>query len=164
MNEKKYLAVARYLNCRQNLLKTVKILCEWLPRAVVAAFAAGIIYLALENDMRIWRFILVPAAAFAAVTVIRKVYKSKRPYEAFNIKPLVKKDKKGESMPSRHTASAVIIAFAFLYISIPVGIAMLCVSAVIGITRVLCAVHFPRDILVGAAISCAFAFVGFFVI
>ena len=158
------MAVADYLNCRPNLLKTVKILCEWLPKLVVAAFAAGVIYLAVMGDIRIWRFILAPAAAFLTVTVIRKVYKSKRPYEVFNIKPLVKKDKKGESMPSRHTASAVIIAFAFLYINIPIGIAMLCISAVIGITRALCAVHFPGDVLVGAAISCAFAFVGFLVI
>ena len=164
MKEQSYIKISEYIKKRTLLYRCIKILCEGLPKVVVVAFFIGIIYLGFMQDVRIVRFIAVPAALFATVTVIRKIYKSKRPYEVYNITPLVKKDKKGESMPSRHTASAVVIACAFLYISIPLGISFIVISAVIGLTRVLCGVHFPADVIVGSVLSVIFSVVGFVLI
>ena len=67
-------------------------------------------------------------------------------------------------MPSRHTASAFIIAMSFLYISTPLGIAYLIISVLIMISRVLSGVHFISDVLVGMLISLLYGWFSFFII
>jgi membrane-associated phospholipid phosphatase len=90
-----------------------------------------------------------PLIAFATVTIIRKLINRKRPYEYMNITPLVS-HKKGQSFPSRHTLSAMIIAFVTLNINITLGIILVALASVIGICRILAGVHHISDVLVGA--------------
>lgn len=67
-------------------------------------------------------------------------------------------------MPSRHTACAFIIAMTFMYVSIPLGIAYLIISALIMISRVLAGVHFISDVIAGMAISLLYGYFSFFII
>lgn len=67
-------------------------------------------------------------------------------------------------MPSRHTACAFIIAMAFMYVSIPLGIAYLIISTLIMISRVLAGVHFISDVIAGMAISLLYGYFSFFII
>ena len=66
----------------------------------------------------------------------------------FNIEPLVG-HKTGESFPSRHTVSAFAIAFALLNINIHLGIIALIIACIVGLSRIICAVHFISDVLCG---------------
>jgi membrane-associated phospholipid phosphatase len=109
------------------------------------------------------RFVLIPLCTFLAVTAVRAIINAQRPYEKFGYTPVVHKDTKGKSFPSRHTVSAFIIAMAFLYTNTVIGIVMLVLAAVIGVTRVLAGVHFIRDVISGAAIGVLIGFLGFFV-
>lgn len=98
------------------------------------------------------------------VTFFRKIFNRPRPYEKFATTSVFGKNKKGESMPSRHTACAFIIAMAFMYVSIPLGIAYLIISTLIMISRVLAGVHFISDVIAGMAISLLYGYFSFFII
>ena len=74
------------------------------------------------------------------------------------------KSTKGKSCPSRHTACAVIIALACMYISLPFGIVMMIIALLIAASRPVMGVHFPLDVVFGAVLSLAVGVVGFRVI
>ena len=95
------------------------------------------------------KLILTPLTSFILVSVIRKCIDARRPYEKYDIKPLFVKVTKGESMPSRHVFSITIIAMCWLYVSIPIGIIILILVAVMAASRVLAGVHFVRDVVAG---------------
>ena len=117
------------------------------------------------SDIKIFaRITLSPLTVFAIVTFFRKIFNRPRPYEKFATTYVFGKNKKGESMPSRHTACAFIIAMAFMYVSIPLGIAYLIISALIMISRVLAGVHFISDVIAGMAISLLYGYFSFFII
>lgn len=69
-------------------------------------------YVETSNIFVISKLILTPLTSFIVVSFFRKCIDAKRPYVKYNITPLVKKEKKGESMPSRHVFSITIIACA----------------------------------------------------
>ena len=57
--------------------------------AVTAAIYMAIaLWLFAQRDERIFRFLLVPAAGFVAVTILRKLIAAKRPYEIYGFTPL----------------------------------------------------------------------------
>lgn len=117
------------------------------------------------SDIKIFaRITLSPLTVFAIVTFFRKIFNRPRPYEKFATTSVFGKNKKGESMPSRHTACAFIIAMAFMYVSIPLGIAYLIISTLIMISRVLSGVHFISDVIAGMAISLLYGYFSFFII
>ena len=109
------------------------------------------------------KLILTPFTSFILVSVIRKCIDAKRPYEKYNIKPLFVKDTKGESMPSRHVFSITIIAI-WLYVSVPVGIIMLMLVAIMAASRVLAGVHFVRDVVAGFAVGIICGIAGLWII
>ena len=110
------------------------------------------------------KLILTPLTSFILVSVIRKCIDAKRPYEKYNIKPLFIKETKGESMPSRHVFSITIIAMCWLYVSVPVGIIMLMLVAIMATSRVLAGVHFVRDVVVGFAVGIICGIAGLWII
>ena len=70
-------------------------------------------------------YILVPALGFVLLTLVRKWINQPRPYETWEIIPLLDKDSSGNSMPSRHVFSATIISMACLHANLPVGLVLL---------------------------------------
>ena len=106
---------------------------------------------------------LVPLAALILVTVLRHVFHAPRPYDQMNYYPLIS-HKPGNSFPSRHTASSVIIAMAFWYVCQPLGITAAALAVLVGISRVVAGLHYPRDVLAGAAVSLVVGGLGFWVV
>lgn len=98
---------------------------------------------------QIWIYLFVPASGFVILSLLRKKINAPRPYEKWDIKPLLDRDSSGQSMPSRHVFSATIISVACLHASLSVGIILLVLSALLGLVRVLGGVHYPRDVVVG---------------
>ena len=96
-------------------------------------------------------YILVPALGFVLLTLVRKWINQPRPYETWEIVPLLDKDSSGHSMPSRHVFSATIISMACLHANLPLGLVLLVFSALLGLVRVLGGVHYSKDVLVGYA-------------
>lgn len=150
---------------RNKPCNTVLKLCyNFLPLIMFVSYGILIVFM-FFSDIKIFaRITLSPLTEFAIVTFFRKIFNRPRPYEKFATTSVFGKNKKGESMPSRHTACAFIIAMAFMYVSIPLGIAYLIISTLIMISRVLAGVHFISDVIAGMAISLLYGYFSFFII
>ena len=120
---------------RNKPCNTVLKLCyNFLPLIMFASYGILIVFM-FFSDIKIFaRITLSPLTVFAIVTFFRKIFNRPRPYEKFATTSVFGKNKKGESMPSRHTACAFIIAMAFMYVSIPLGIAYLIISTLITVS------------------------------
>lgn len=113
-----------------------------------------------------WKALLVPAISFVLLSVGRALINRPRPYETFEIPPVIPKDTKGNSFPSRHVFSATMIAMTFLLMS-PwswLGVVFLCVSVLLAVIRVVSGVHYISDVVAGIVVAIAAAIVGYLII
>lgn len=110
-----------------------------------------ITYLQEGLGKQVLMYVFVPASGFVILSLLRKKLNASRPYEVWEIVPLLDRDSPGQSMPSRHVFSATIISMACLHASLSVGLILLILSAILGLVRVLGGVHYPKDVLVGYA-------------
>ncbi|WP_173253769.1 phosphatase PAP2 family protein [Streptococcus sp. 5346] len=94
-------------------------------------------------------YLFIPASGFVILSLLRKKINAPRPYEVWEIVPLLDRDSPGQSMPSRHVFSATIISMACLHASLSLGVILLVFSALLGLVRVLGGVHYPKDVVVG---------------
>ena len=125
-----------------NRLMTVVIPIVYLTLLVITYLQQG-----LGKQVGIYLFI--PASGFVILSFLRKKINAPRPYEEWDIKPLLDRDSPGQSMPSRHVFSATIISMACLHASLTMGMICLILSAFLGPVRVLGGVHYPKDVVVG---------------
>ena len=95
-------------------------------------------------------YVFIPATGFVILSFLRKKINAPRPYEVWEIVPLLDRDSPGQSMPSRHVFSATIISMACFHASLSVGVILLVLSAFLGLVRVLGGVHYPKDVVVGS--------------
>ena len=93
-------------------------------------------------------YVFIPASGFVILSFLRKKINAPRPYEVWDITPLLDRDSPGQSMPSRHVFSASIISMACLHTSLTMGMICLTLSAFLGLVRVLGGVHYPKDVVV----------------
>lgn len=132
---------------------TMKIIYKFLPLIIFIAYPILIVYTFFYMKSELVKIVFVPYAVFVFVTVLRKILNKPRPYEEYNTPSLFDKSTKGQSMPSRHTASAFIIAMTFLYVDFDLGITAFAIAFFIALSRILAGVHYIRDVLIGAGIS-----------
>ena len=135
-----------------------------MPLLMFVAYPALLVYVFFQWRDELLRFILVPLCVFIGVTVLRVIINEQRPYERYGKPSVFKKETKGKSFPSRHTASAFIIAMAFLRVSIPLGIAAIAVALLIELSRILAGAHYIHDVVAGMAISVIAGYIFFFLI
>ena len=102
---------------------------------------------------RVYYVIIVPFLIFLVTTVVRDAINAPRPYEKYDIVPVFPKSTKGHSCPSRHTACAFAVAFAWLWTMPAVGIVLLVAAVLVAVSRPLCGVHFPLDVVFGFVIA-----------
>ena len=98
--------------------------------------------------------LLVTGISFIAVSILRYFINSPRPYEKYDITPLYNKKTKGKSFPSRHTFSIFIIAFTSFVVNTWLGFAFLFIGVILAATRILCGVHFIKDVVAGFICAC----------
>ncbi len=154
MNDIRYKKMLENIKNNKLGFRVLGILYKWLPGLVFLCYPLMLLLKSLQGfDKDFWLMLCVPAGVLVLVTVLRKLINRQRPYEKFDTPPLFERDGKGESFPSRHTASAFIIAMSGFVLNIWVGIGLLIVAAVIGATRVLSGVHYVSDVLAGGALS-----------
>jgi membrane-associated phospholipid phosphatase len=95
--------------------------------------------------------IAIPGVSFCVVSLFRKLYSAPRPYEIWGIAPLLYKDTKGKSFPSRHAFSVFVIGMVYFYDKTALGAVVFFAGAVLSFVRVIGGVHFVKDVLAGAA-------------
>ena len=165
MTKSRYDRIEKFFKNHEKLYFFLRIIYKYASYPVFVLYPLLLIYTFLNRQIADFvKILVIPAVTFAMVTLLRLLINRARPYEALDINPLIKKNKSGQSFPSRHAASVFIIAMAFLYVNIYAGISLLILGAVMCAARVLAGVHYVSDVVVGAVISVILGVFGFFII
>ncbi len=105
----------------------------------------------------------MPAISFILLSFFRKAVNAPRPYELLDIDPIIKKNTKGNSFPSRHVFSVFVIAMSLYYVWPSIGIVLMLIGIIISVIRVIGGVHFPRDVIAGAIMGVGSSIIGWYV-
>lgn len=129
-----------------------------LAAVMYAAYPVLLVVTAMRGTevlVTVLSYILVPGISFLLLSFVRSRMNRKRPYEEWEIDPLIHREGMGNSMPSRHVFSAVLISMCILRQNVFPGVIFLILSACIAVVRVLGGVHYPRDVIAGYLIGAA---------
>jgi membrane-associated phospholipid phosphatase len=127
-------------------------LCKSLSYLTAISYGCIILYTFCFNSSLLFTILAFPSTVFITITILRKIINRPRPYQTLSITPLFQ-NKIGESMPSRHSASAFAIALAGYLVHPYIGIVLLIIASLIAISRFISGVHYLSDILVAILIT-----------
>lgn len=150
MTAEGYARLTRPLRARPRLLRLVVGLNRGLTYAGYALYPLLLVLVGFADASSLCWFVLVPGVSFALLSLVRARINAPRPYEVLDIEPLIHKDTRGKSFPSRHVFSIFVIAMAWLAFVPPVGAVLLVLSVLMAVLRVVGGVHWPRDVVAGA--------------
>lgn len=164
MKKETYLSISDFMSKRPLLSKLSLCVNKIITIFIYIFFPSFLLTLLFVSEKVFWRIFLTTVISFLVLSIIRVIINFPRPYEKLGIKPLYSKGTKGHSFPSRHTFSIFIIAFSVLTINIPLGIIFICLGFLLGFLRVVCGVHFLRDVIAGFLFALISAIVGYIIL
>ena len=166
MKKDTYLKMTRPFRENAKLARSLHIINKIITYVMVALYMGLLAYYACNQDERLIRAIIVPLDSFIIVTVFRYMLNRKRPYEHFDIPPVIQKDTAGKSFPSRHVFSAFIIAMTYLCWSplVWAGTVLLVLAASMAVVRVISGVHYISDVAAGAICGIAAGVFGYVIV
>ena len=142
-------------------------LLKWVNRLVTLlmpllyVYVLWSVYLENSKSWEVLAYLLVPASGFILLSVIRKQINWPRPYEIGMLPPLLDREGKGSSMPSRHVFSAAIISIVAWGVNPILSIFGLSLALLLAGVRVLAGLHFVRDVVVGFVVAILWGIVSF---
>ena len=170
MTKENYIKMTQPFRENDGLAKGIHMANKLCTGVMYLAYPVLLVYLfffgKISSYFSFQKALLVPGVSFVLLTLFRKWINRPRPYEKFDVPPVIKKDTSGHSFPSRHVFSATMIAMTFLLMS-PwswIGLLFLIVSVVLAVVRVLSGVHFISDVVAAIIIAVFAAFFGYLVI
>lgn len=170
MTKENYIKMTQPFRDNPGLAKGIHIANKLCTGIMYLAYPLLLVYLFFFGKVSSYfsfeKALLVPAVSFVVLSVFRKTVNRPRPYEKFQLEPVIKKDTKGHSFPSRHVFSATMIAMTFLLMS-PwswLGVIFLFVSIALAVVRVVSGVHFISDVIAGIIVAVATAVFGYLMI
>jgi len=164
MTKEQYIKITEPLRKDPEKTKQIVTVNQTLTGIVFMVYPLYMAVLYGEKDPKLMKVILVPAISFVLVTIFRKIINAPRPYEKFDIPPVIEKDTKGKSFPSRHVFSVFIIAVTIFYSHPGPGILIGLIGVAMAIIRVLGGVHEVRDVVAGALVGLVCGVIGFYLI
>lgn len=156
----KYAELTDPIRKNSNGIRIIRALDRLTTRTVYLVYIVFLGVLLFNGDSRFLRVLIAPAVSFVILSVFRRYNNAPRPYQEFDIEPIIVKGTQGKSFPSRHVFSSFLIAMTLYYVSIPIGITLMIIGSLIAIVRVVGGVHFPRDVIAGALIGILFGIIG----
>lgn len=156
MTKEQYLCTIQYFKQHPSHKKVLLLTSKITPLIFFISYIVFIIFVYFNQPDFIFKTISIPAGAFISNTLLRKYINAPRPFEIYEFQPL-KKHRPGQSFPSRHCTSAMVIACTFTYVHLYLGILFIFGALLIGLTRILTGVHFIKDVFGGYAIGILFA-------
>ena len=162
MTKEQYIKITEPMRNDPEKTKRIISMNQILTGVVFMVYPLYMAVLYGEKDPKLIKVILVPGISFVLVTIFRKIINAPRPYEKFAIPPVLEKDTKGKSFPSRHVFSVFIIAVTIFYSHPGPGILIGLIGVAMAIIRVYGGVHEPRDVIAGAIIGILCGVIGFY--
>ena len=170
MKKETYIKMTQPFRDNPDLAKGIHIANKLCTGVMYLAYPVLLAYLFFFGKMSsyfsFWKALFVPGISFVLLSVGRAMINRPRPYEAFEIPPVIPKDTKGNSFPSRHVFSATIIAVTFLLMS-PwswLGLLFFALSIALAVVRVVSGVHYISDVIAGIVIAVVAGVIGYLVI
>ena len=174
MTAEQYKPIYHWFSAHPAVKRLVVFLDRWLPLVPFVCYPVLLCLLnvrlsrlfltqkqaALDFMVLIARSVFVPGLVFWSGTLLRSRLHFPRPYEQPSFTPLVAKESRGHSMPSRHALSASVLAMVWMYFYPKAGWVMVGITVLICVGRVLTGVHHIRDVVGGAALGFALGFAG----
>lgn len=163
MKKETYIKMTQPFRDNPKLAKCLHILNRFCTGGMYLAYPILLMYLFFTKDTMWTRALFVPAVSFVLLSFVRKGINRKRPYEKFELPPVIPKKTKGNSFPSRHVFSSAIIAMTFLMVS-PwswLGVIFLGLTVILAAVRVLSGVHYISDVLAGLLVAVICAVLGY---
>ncbi len=164
MNQQQYSSMLNYMHSHSALSKLAVYFSKGITYVAYAFYPLLILFLFVSKNPNRFSCLLVPAVGFVALSIFRALLNSPRPYEKYDIPPLYNKATRGKSFPSRHTFCVFIIAVTAFFINCWLGIIFFVLGILLSFSRVLCGVHFIKDVLAGAVTGIVFGIVGYYII
>lgn len=164
MTRESYQKITGIIREHPKRIRMTNLLNKFLTGFVFALYPVFLLLLFMRKNPFLVRAILVPAVSFVLLSVFRRLINAPRPYEKFGLPPVLEKDTRGKSFPSRHVFSVFIIAMTIFYLHADAGVLLGIIGVVLGLIRVIGGVHEPKDVLAGAVIGILCGVVGFYVI
>ena len=164
MTKEQYVKMTAPLREDEEKAKRVTGANQVLTGLIYFVYPLYLVSLFLEKNPLLLRSVIVPAVSFVLLTVVRRMINAPRPYEKFDMPPVIDKDTKGKSFPSRHVFSVFIIAFTIFVSYTGAGIMIALIGVAIAVIRVVGGVHEPRDVIAGAIAGIAAGIVGFWIL
>lgn len=132
---------------------TIVFASEYLIYILILFF----VWALLKNDRRLAVFgVISGAVGYVLATILKSAIHISRPFISQPITPIISES--GGSFPSRHELTIAAVAFAVYPRHKKWGAALIVVSIVVGIARIMAGVHYPSDILGGLVLG---ALIGF---
>jgi len=156
--EQFYQNMLSFIRQHPHIKRNILFITHYFSYITFCLYSCTLIYLYIAKSPFLFESIWKPLTAFLIVTIFRKIINRLRPYDVYNIVPLVE-HKHGESFPSRHTVSAFIIAFICLHVHFYLGIFALLIATIISVSRILCGVHYISDVIVSVIIAVMIYFI-----
>lgn len=164
MTRETYQRMTEYIKKDPKKVWRIKRMNQLLTGIVFCAYPLFLLMLFLEKEAFLIRAVVVPAVSFGGVTLFRYLLNVPRPYEKFELEPVLEKDTKGKSFPSRHVFSVYMIAATVFVYHPDAGVVLGVLGLFLAGIRVAGGVHEPRDVIVGAVIGILCAVVGYYFI
>jgi undecaprenyl-diphosphatase len=127
---------------------------------------AGAAWLQTARDQKL-RFlasiVLAGIIAYALAKVAGKIYYDPRPFVAEHVKPLIP-HAADNGFPSDHALFTATLTVATYFFNKKIAVAMTIVTVIVGVARVLAAVHTPLDIVSGWLFGSIGAIIGYYLV
>ncbi len=160
MNEEKYLAALKMFNSRPYLKKVCIGLTRVIPTCYGIIYAMFLIMTALTYPLWLISLAGRPLLCFIAVSMLRGLINRPRPYDLYHFEAILDyKPGKGKSFPSRHTASAAVIALCIFQMQPVIGSVLISAAILLSILRIVCGTHFIKDVVAAWIFAIIFAFI-----
>lgn len=137
--------------------------------AFVAIGAYGVILQAKEKAFDGWELVVLfgaPLACLALVALLRFLFPRRRPYNpnGAGIVPFLEKKMDEKSFPSRHLASAFVIATVICAVSPIAGVVLYMGGLFLGYIRFALGLHYPTDLIGGGILGFLCGLCAFFIL
>jgi undecaprenyl-diphosphatase len=110
-----------------------------------------------SRRIAVYTAVLTGALSIAAVMVIQHFYVHQRPFVTRSDVVLLVKHSADASFPSEHATAAFALAAGIAVYRLRYGLLLAALAALISFARVYVGIHYPYDVLGGAAIGGGFA-------
>ena len=164
MKESTYRSMAEALNQTPALKSYIIWFNRIVTFAVYLLYPALLVLLFVNKNDGLVPAIVIPGISFILLSIYRDRINKPRPYEVFDMEPVIAKKTKGHSFPSRHIFCMFLIAVTVFYFYPLAGVLIGLVGIALAMNRVMGGVHFVKDVVAGALIGIACGVIGFYVI